>query len=150
MKKNVFISISSILIIWGIIGMALNRIFYVHGEATIITYLEPIEMNGLTLWKMDIWSYIENIRANITDVASLELKAPTRQFNVDIVNNLKVIVDYLIFIINIIIYPIRLGGYMMRFGFTIIGYNFTTPPPQIKWLVDLINGIVTAQIPYIT
>lgn len=135
----------TITIIIGLVGLALVKIF---GEG-VVSYLNLETINGQTLYKMDIWGYIDNIRTNVTDVSTLNLDLPNRGFNNDIINNFKAIADYLILIGNVLIYPFRLGGYLMRLLMVLVGYNFNNPNQNITWLVNLVNGLISAQIPYV-
>ena len=152
-----FRTIAITVIIIGAIGISMNILF---GYNT-VTYLYRyrVEATNVWLWKFDIFPYIKNIEMSISDTSKLQLQLPTRQWitNVDLTNwpivfvlNMGLMVDYIIMIINILLYPLKVGAYVLRQVLAIIGINVLENTSNgIQWLVDLINNIMGANIPYI-
>lgn len=150
-------TIAITVIIIGAIGISMNILF---GYNT-VTYLYRyrVETTNVWLWRFDIFPYIKNIEMSISDTSKLQLELPTRQWitNVDLTNwpivfvlNLGLMVDYIIMIINILLYPLKVGAYVLRQVLAVIGINVLENTNNgIQWLIDLINNIIGANIPYI-
>lgn len=139
---------SILLMIIGVIGIALNTLF---GYNT-ITYLEKvrIENGGLWYYKYNFSQYVSNLSQTFSNTTELNLNLPTRQWTNDIINNLALMLDYIIVMINILLYPLRVGAYMLKCVLAIMGINMIDPPNTgIKWILDLITQIIPLQIPYI-
>lgn len=150
-----FITISIIL---GTIAFALNMIF---NDA--ISYLSIDRVNNVLIYKYDFWQYLENIRNSFTGTTQLTLELPPRQWiNVggtnwwdDIINNLAVILDYIIFAINIMLWPLRLGAFALRgllaiIGIQVVAINGIPIEHSLSWLTTLVNGLIEfIQIPYV-
>ena len=124
-----------------------------------MTYVghELIGNSAVSWYRIDLNRYVENLQYQISDTTRLELEMPTRQwsnsssfetFYASLINNLALILDYIIWIINIIIYPMRLGGYMMRFFIALLGIN-TDSTSSLYWLGQFMNNLISMAIPYI-
>lgn len=142
----------SILI--GTIGFAMILIFGTNAT----TYIIQENINGVNIYKISTWSYIDGIRQNLANPTELSLQLPQLQWlnNMTIenwpnvlANNLKVMVNYLIIIVNVILYPIRLGAYAQRTVFTVLGLNMDINTTPMTWLVELINNAISLSIPYL-
>lgn len=160
MKKTIITLFTSVMII-GIIALALNNMF---GNVVNFNTQEAIPGgSGLTWYKYDTFSYIENIKNTFKNTAQLTLQTPNRtwvnagfdfwdqgEFWEATWNNLALILDWILFGLNVILYPIRLGGYFLQIVMSIIGINVINYDGNpIKWLIDLTYFLTELQISYI-
>lgn len=150
-------TVAIVFVIIGTIGIAINMLF---GYNT-ISFLQRqrVEQLDVWIWQFDALSYIKNIETSINDLSRLQLQLPTRQwiYNADLTNwpivlmlNMGTMVDYIILVLNILLYPLKVGAYVVRQILAFIGVNIldTTNNPM-KWLIDFVNNIMNASIPYI-
>ena len=151
--KHALLKIITFIIVIGVLGMAFNNAF---GYETIM-YLSKQQINlpnnaHFYIWKIDFWQYFKNIQLTTSNLSILEFKLPTRQWNSDIVNNLKIIVDYLIVLANLMLYPLRIGAYLIQNILAILGINTDTNATHngLAWLVIFVRDILgQIAIPYI-
>lgn len=140
------------LIIIGVIGFSLATIF---GKEVILLISEH-QTNGITYYKIDVWTYLDNIQTSIGQTAYLNLTTPSRrwaeitsniieeQFWEDLGNNMAVILNWIIYGLNIIIYPFRIGAYVFKQILVVLGFN-VEPQSQthsMSWLVNLSNFLI--------
>ena len=137
-------------IIIGVFSFVINLLF---GENT-STLIMQDETNGIIFYKIDIWTYIQNINNNLGDTTQLTIKTQTRVWTTgqwdSLINDLAFIVNILITFLNILIYPIRIGGYVLKTALTIFGLDVrNNAQHNLKWLIDFLNILIPLQIPFI-
>lgn len=138
-------------ILIGVLGLSLNAIL---GNQT-ITYVEKIQVDTLNthfyIWKFNFWNYIENIQLNATNTSVLIFKLPTREFSNDLINNLALIMDYLIVLANVLLYPIKITAYLLQNILAIVGINRNPDEYNgLYWLYQFVHDILgNFAIPYI-
>lgn len=157
--KRTIITISTILIILGVIALCLNMAL---GNQT-VTYLKRIYIyeTDLTFYEFNFKDYITNIKLSIDDTSILSLEIPNNRtwqtlgltdFGEALGNNLAIILNWFLFIINVIIYPFRIGAYILKNILAIIGVNMDTTASEngLAWLISLVNFFIERiQIPYV-
>lgn len=144
------------VIIFASVGVAMNILF---GENTMI-YLNygTLKDTNLSWYRIDFLAYKDNLQTYIQNTTELKFEIPTREwlrnpssldeFWNQLVNNLAVILDYIILILNVLIYPLRLGGYLLRFIVALLGLNVGTNS-SLNWLGEFISGLMNIAIPYV-
>lgn len=131
----------------GVIGLSLNQLFG-YGTMSFLVQNQD-EFTGVRYTTINIQNYISNIQKTFYDIDKLILELPTKQWSSDIVNNLKIIVDYLIMIVNVTLYPLRAGAYVTKLLLAILGIDlYTGTQNGISWLITFINAM-QGGIPYI-
>lgn len=157
MKKN-FKEMCIYIIIIGVIAYTINLFF---GNAT-ISFIEQVSYNGTTMYKLNAYTYLNNLQTSMEQTTYLQLTVQTRswinitsnilqeQFWADLGNNMAVILNWIIFGLNIIIYPFRIGGFVLKQGLVFMGINIdATQQHGLTWLVNLVNFLVKIMIPYV-
>ena len=157
MKKRVKETFIFIIII-GVFAYAINLFF---GDAT-INMLTKVSYNGIEMYKLDVWVYLQNVQQSMEQTTYLTLNVQNRtwtnitsnflqeEFWQALGNNMAYILNWLIFLINVIIYPFRIGAFMLKQGLVILGINIDpTATHGLKWLVNLVNFLVKIAIPYV-
>ena len=140
------------IITLGVVGFSLNLVF----GANTIAYLTPINVNGVIMYKYDIYSYINNIKYQFDDISKLVIDFPnlnwTPQSNpIDtVILIIANIARIMLTGVNILIYPLRVAFYIIGVILAIIGlqmniYESTQNP--LFWLIYLIKTIIQFQIP---
>lgn len=152
--KKVLTTLSIVIIGIGVIGFALNTVF---GMQT-ISYMTLENVNGVWMYKYDIWNYIENLRNNFEQIAELSITIPdltwsnTDNLTVDMVKNLQVIANIILFGLNILLYPLRIAFYIIKTVLAIIGLPMAdadTSGNPLNWLIQLCKTMTTLQLGYI-
>lgn len=156
--KKTFTTISIVLIIIGVMGVALNQLF---GYNT-VSYLSSIRIEETDVWvyQYDLQTYIKNIQTAMNETTMLELRLPWRTWYTTmdltnwpdrLANNLALILDYFIMFLNVFLYPLRVGAYSCKMALSIMGVNImdSTETNPIYWIIDLINKLIQIQIPYV-
>lgn len=134
------------LMLLGVFGVAINLVF---GANTIINITkETSELTGYTYYKYDFSNYFKNLALNIGQIQNINIELPTRQWQNEIINDLAVILDYLILILNVILYPLRFGAYIVSVIFAILGVEYQQVGMR-NWLVIFIYSLQKAYIPYV-
>lgn len=110
---------------------------------TEITYLQQQTYNGITIYKINVWQYVRNIQTLLTEIPNnLALDIPSRAFNNDLVNNLKVIVNWLIFIANLGVWLFKLPFVILKFILGFLGFEITQ---TIELYISSTNTYTTIQ-----
>ena len=143
--KNLLKQIAVITILFGTAMFAINMIFGIGTTG----FIETATTNGITYQKFDILGYVRNLQTSFTDIAVLQLKIPETQWNLDVVNDLKFMVNWFFLYLNLFLYPIRISAYLGRFWLSVIGVNVYSDTGGLAWLVQTIKVLVNLQIPYI-
>lgn len=136
------------LMFLGIIGLGINAIF---GWRT-FTFIQNYQTDeGILLYKLDIWGYIQNIKNSFGTISSLTIDTPTRVWNDDVVNDLALMLDWILFGLNVLIYSFRVGGYTILQTLAIIGVNTIQPNSAggLQWLVNLCRFLRDLTIAYV-
>lgn len=148
------------VIILGVIAIALNFVF---GNNT-IPYIQkqPIADSTWMVWyKYDLNGYLRNLETTITDTTELKLQMPTRVWMYTVagileqefwdvfVNDLAVILDYIIMILNVLIYPLKVGGYVLGIVLSFLGVNLYYEESDIHWLCEIALSFKALSIPYV-
>ena len=157
MRTIKYITIWTIII--GVMGYALNYIW-----PNTITFLEPVTAHPMSNFSVDIQTFnfhawFENLSIAASKQTTLTLDMPTRKWISDpgifeifemLVNNLALILDYMILAINVAIFPFRLIAYIVQLVMAFVGLNVNSPNSAFKWLFDLIDWFINRlQIPYV-
>lgn len=150
---QVFKKLSITIAIFAIGIFALNMLL----GGTDITFITQESYNNISFYKIDVYQYIQNISVVLDDIPNnLNLALPTRQFNDDLVNNLKVIADIFIFIANLLIFPLRVIAVILKFVLGLFGFTMTETTivnGEIQtnnwWLYNVVNFLATAQLQYV-
>ena len=129
------------LLVIGVIAVAINLAF---GRSNTMMYVEELEYNVIHIYKYNLQNYLLNIQTNLSNVVNLSIKRPERNWNSDIINDLALILDYILYGLNLFMWPLRLGAYIVRFLFTILGVNMNGLDPNnaFNWLARLINTFI--------
>lgn len=91
-----------------------------------ITYMTQETYNGITIYRIHVMQYVKNIQTLLTEIPNnLALELQEREFNSDIVNNLKVIVNWLIFIANLGVWLFKLPFVVLKFILGFMGFEIT-------------------------
>lgn len=149
------VAIKKILILTiliGTISIALTFLFNDQNISVLITK-ETINGTALTWYKFNWVAYKENLLTQINNVTELALPIPTRSWSNEgtldaIVNNLALMLDYIILILNVLLYPIKIGGYFVNFILAILGLN-VSQGSSLEWLGTLANRMIALTIPYV-
>ena len=152
--KKAFATIFVFIIFVGVTGFALNTVF---GMNT-VTYLDIEQVNGIWIYKYDLWRYIENVRANFTQFANLQIRLPsmnwqnTGNWMQDFALNFVVFSNVFIAFANIIIYPMRVAFYIIQILLALVGLPIgdiaTSSESPLAWLGQFTQAIISLQIPY--
>lgn len=160
--KRVIYSLTIGTILLGIIALSLNTLF----NAKVVTYISQININGIVMQKLDVFSYLKNVEQSITNVAQLELRLWTRTWITKVEgndifewlqnfwsvfsNNMAYILDVIIGVANIFLYPIRIIFYAIQIILSIIGLpmqDYAANP--LGWLIRISKFLTELQIPYV-
>lgn len=151
MKKTIVTAV----IFLGVIGLAINTIFNWSTFTFLYRYTIP---TGQTLYRLDIWGYIENIRNSFSTTGQLTLQLPTRQWDnlstdfwAGLGNNLALMLDWILFAINVMTYNFKIGGYIVLQLLAVLGVNTVQPNSAggLQWLVTVAQFLRDLSIAYI-
>ena len=147
------------LIILGVIGYSLNLVL----PGTIVSYITKEMHMGQTIYRYDLYAYIEELKTTLSSIDVFEIEFFEREW-VDIdsnifesefwealVNNLAYMLDVVIFAINLILYPFRFMFWVIKFILALIGVAVNDPNLNngLQWLIQAINFMAGLQIPFV-
>lgn len=132
---------------------ALNT--FLHGDS--ITFLVQETYNGIVFYRIDIHQYLQNLVIAFNEVPNdLALEMPSFTWTDNVIDNLKVIVNVLIFIVNLFIWVFKLPALTIKeilalFGFVVSQTSIVNGEAVTTnwWLYDVINNILSWSISYI-
>lgn len=142
--KKAFVVITTVTLMIGVIGTALSLLF----GANTVSYIQTINVNGVTFKTYDFKSYVEQLNYQFNDLSRLELYLPPLSSEDDILTWLKNLLLVVIFATNIFLYPLRIGSYIVGIVLALIGINMQATDNPLHWLVVLFQTITELQIPY--
>lgn len=160
--KGTILKIVAFSIILGVMALSLNLAL---GQNTIV-FIEKQQVyytssTHFYIWKFNFWEYISNLQTSTSDVSVLQFKLPTRTWMTDteagnvwdsFINNMALLLDYVILILNVLLYPIKLGAYFLQNILALIGVNQNPNAPEngLAWLIRFEHDILgNFSIPYV-
>lgn len=142
--KKAFVVVTVVTLMIGVIGTALSILF----GANTVSYIQTINVNGVTFRTYDFKSYVEQLNYQFNDLSRLELYLPPLSSQDDILTWLKNLLLVVIFATNIFLYPFRIASYIVGIILALIGINMQATDNPLHWLVVLFQTITELQIPY--
>lgn len=134
-----------------ILGSTMLAWYFMTGEK-LVTSMDEITYFGVTMYRINIPSYLNNILNTLETIKVLEIKTPTTPVNdwTDVISSIKTIICWLMYFVNLIIFivnaiiftPFKLIMWFITVSLSFIGLNGTT-------LVNNMTKLYNINIPYL-
>ena len=144
--------ILTVAFVWlTILGSTMLAWYFMTGEK-LVTTMDEITYFGVTMYRINIPSYLNNILNTLETIKVLEIQTPTTPVNdwTDVISSIKTIICWLMYFINLIIFivnaiiftPFKLIMWFITVSLSFVGLNGTT-------LVNNMTKLYNINIPYL-